>query len=177
MLICDHAIREEGSGKISLIGIFEQINAASVPVPHPALSVYAKVTDAQGEYDLSLDLVRLEDLMVIGHGEAHATVADRLVPTELLFNLAWLLFERAGEYEFRLSANGRYVASKSFRVILWDQPQVGQGGPPPHGKDRGRLEVCRPSLLDRSASTGRADDGGPDRAVVHLHAPHAPAAG
>ncbi len=134
MLICDHAIREEGSGKISLIGIFEQIHVPSLPAGHASLSVYAKVTDAQGEYDLSLDLVRLEDLMVIGHGEAHATVANRLAPMEFLFNLAWLLFERAGEYEFRLSANGRYVASKSFRVILSNQPQVGQGGaPPPHG--------------------------------------------
>jgi hypothetical protein len=133
MLICDQAIREEGSGKVSLIGIFEHINVAAVPAGHPGLSVYVKVTDAQGAYDLGLDLVRLEDLMVIGHGEVHAVVADRLVPHEFLFNLAWLLFERAGDYEFRLSANGRHLASKGFRVILLNQPQVGQGGPPPHG--------------------------------------------
>ena len=133
MLICDQAIREEGTGKVSLIGIFEHINVPALPAAHAGFSVYVKVIDAQGEYDLSLDLVRLEDLMVIGHGEVRAVVADRLVPTEFLFNLGGLLFERAGDYEFRLSANGRHLAGKNFRVILLNQPQAGQGGPPPHG--------------------------------------------
>jgi hypothetical protein len=44
MLLCDLSIREEGSGKMSLIGIFESIRARSFPCKHGALSVYVKIT-------------------------------------------------------------------------------------------------------------------------------------
>src|SRR2546428_106149 len=37
MLLCDLTIREHGSGKISLIGVFENISAARFPVVHRAL--------------------------------------------------------------------------------------------------------------------------------------------
>jgi hypothetical protein len=118
MLICDQAIREEGTGKVSLIGIFENIHGANFPMAHLGLAVYAKVTDALGEYDVSLDLVRLDDFQLLGQGKAHATVTDRLSPAEFIFHLGFLGFERPGRYEFRLSANGQHVASKTFDVIL-----------------------------------------------------------
>ena len=56
MLLCDHTIREHGTGKVSLIGIFENISAARFPVVHRALSVYAKLVDAEGEYAIRLEL-------------------------------------------------------------------------------------------------------------------------
>ena len=59
MLLCDLTIREHGTGKMSLIGIFENISAARFPVVHRALTVYAKLADAEGEYGIRLELVRL----------------------------------------------------------------------------------------------------------------------
>ena len=58
MLICDMAIREEGTGKVSLIGIFENVSATVFPARHPLLCVYCKLTDAQGDYAFRLELVR-----------------------------------------------------------------------------------------------------------------------
>jgi len=52
MLICDNAIREEGTGKVSLIGIFEQVRSDTFPFGLFSLAVYVKVTDAQGDYNL-----------------------------------------------------------------------------------------------------------------------------
>lgn len=40
MLLCDHTIREQGTGKVSLIGAFENISAAHFPLVHRAPSVY-----------------------------------------------------------------------------------------------------------------------------------------
>lgn len=65
MLLCDHIIREAGAGKVSLIGIFENISAARFPIVHRALSVYAKLGDAEGEYTIRLELMRLEDAHVV----------------------------------------------------------------------------------------------------------------
>ena len=117
MLLCDHTIREHGTGKISLIGIFENISAARFPVVHRALSVYAKLGDAEGEYAIRLDLVRLEDSHVVAQGALRATFEERMTPGELIFALENLGFERPGRYEFRLYANDRSGAGKSFTVV------------------------------------------------------------
>jgi len=117
MLLCDLTIREHGSGKISLIGVFENISAPRLPVVHRALSVYAKLTDAEGDYVIRLELIRLEDSHVVAQGTLTATFADRMSPGELIFNLENLGLERPGRYEFRLHANDRFVAGKTFTVM------------------------------------------------------------
>jgi hypothetical protein len=117
MLLCDQTIREQGTGKISLIGIFENISAARFPVVHRALSVYAKLADAEGEYAIRLELVRLDDGHVVAQGAMRAAFADRITPAELIFALENLGLERPGRYEFRLHADDRFVAGKSFTVV------------------------------------------------------------
>jgi hypothetical protein len=117
MLLCDLTIREHGTGKMSLIGIFENISAARFPVVHRALTVYAKLADAEGDYVIRLELLRLDDSHMVAQGTLRASFADRMTPGELSVNLENLGFERPGRYEFRLYADDRFVASKSFTVI------------------------------------------------------------
>ncbi len=120
MLICDVAIREEGTGKISLIGIYENIAAPQFPWAH-RMCVYGKLVECQGDYRIRLDLVRLEDMQILGQQEASATFQDRMVPAETVLLLA-VNFERPGRYEFRLYANDRWVASKAFNVLQMSPP-------------------------------------------------------
>jgi hypothetical protein len=123
MLICDHAIREERTGKISLIGIFAHIWTMTFPALHGGLAVYANLGDAQGRYRFGLELV--DDLKPIGRGEIEMEVADRMKPAELVFELPNLIFEHAGRYDFILYANGLMVGRKSFDVIKLDRPPGG----------------------------------------------------
>jgi hypothetical protein len=116
MLLCDHTIREHGTGKISLIGIFENISAPHFPVVHRALSVYAKLGDAEGEYTVRLELVRLDDGQIVTQGDLKATFADRMTAGDLIFALENLGLDRPGRYEFRLHANDRFVAGTTFVV-------------------------------------------------------------
>jgi len=122
MLLCDLTLREHGTGKMSLIGIFENISAARFPVVHRALTVYAKLGDAEGDYAIRLELLRLDDNHMVAQGTLRASFGDRMTPGELTVNLENLGFERPGRYEFRLYADDRFVASKSFTVI---QTQAG----------------------------------------------------
>jgi hypothetical protein len=117
LLLCDHTIREQGTGKVSLIGILENISAARFPVVHCSLSVHAKLGDAEGEYAIRLELVRLEDSHLVAQATLRATFADRMTPGELIFGLENLGLERSGRYEFRLHANDRFAAGKSFVVV------------------------------------------------------------
>jgi hypothetical protein len=125
MLLCDLTIREAGSGKISLIGIFESISAARFPVVHRTLSVYAKLADAEGDYTIRLELVRLDDNHVVAQGTVRAGFPDRMTPGELIMNLENIPLERPGRYEFRLHADDRWVASKTFTVVTAAAPAAG----------------------------------------------------
>jgi len=117
MLICDSTIREIGSGKVSLIGIFASISADSFPAMHHALSVYANLADADGNYRFRLTLQRRDDGALLGEGGMDAVAEDRLKPLELVFDLRGLVFERPGRYDFTLYANGRHVGTKAFEIV------------------------------------------------------------
>jgi hypothetical protein len=117
MLICDSTIREQGTGKVSLIGIFANVSAFSFPSRHPTLSVYANLADAAGKYRFKLTLHRRDDGAKLGEGGMDAEVVDRMQPAELVFELRDLWFEKPGRYDFALLANGREVGSKVFNVV------------------------------------------------------------
>lgn len=67
MLVCDQAIREMGTNKITLVGIFDRISSSVFPFEWVrGASVYARLTDAQGIYNMRIELVRLEDDQAFG---------------------------------------------------------------------------------------------------------------
>ncbi len=125
MLVCDKVITEAGTGKKSLIGIFENINAYKFPCAHHFLAVYVKLTDANGKYKFRLEMVDLEDNSVIGKGEIpeEIEINDPLVSRELIFNLAALKFKHPGKYEFRIRANDEVFGQKTFLVRQAQMPQ------------------------------------------------------
>ena len=118
MLVCDYVITEQGTHKKSLIGIFENISATRFPCTHAALSVYIKLTDANGTYHFRLELVDLQNDSVIGKGEIprEVTIQNPLLVHELVFNLKTLRFLHPGDYEFRIYANDKIFGQKTFKV-------------------------------------------------------------
>lgn len=118
MLICDYVITERGTNKKSLIGVFENIGAMTFPCTHHSLSVYIKLTEAQGQNRFRLELIDLQTDTVIGKSEMPDAIqiANPLTTHELVFNLRGLRFPHAGDYEFRIFANDRIFGQKTFIV-------------------------------------------------------------
>lgn len=53
--ICDNVILEQGTGKFSIIGVFENINAQSFPAMHPSMSIIVGFENKNpGLYDVEL---------------------------------------------------------------------------------------------------------------------------
>lgn len=117
MLVCDQTIRDELTHKVSVIGIFDKIIAPTFPVRHPMLTVYARITDAEGEYNFRLEFINLENNQKLGEGTETAEVGDRMVMHDLIFHLHGLQFESPGSYEFRLFADSQFVGHYSFQVM------------------------------------------------------------
>ncbi len=129
MLICDYVITERGTNKKSLIGVFENIGAATFPCTHFAMSVYIKLTDAQGSYRFRLELIDLQSDNLIGKSEMpeEIHVPSPLLAHELVFNLRGVRFMHAGEYEFRIFANDKIFGQKKFAVEGMKQNPPNEG--------------------------------------------------
>ncbi len=120
MLVCDTIICDQRSGRSSIINIFNYIRGSSEPVRMARLAVYARVTDAQGQYVFKLELVNLKDMQIVGSQTSPAPIGieDRMAVYELAFFLQNVIFHAVGPYEFRLYADGKFVGNHSFVVVV-----------------------------------------------------------
>lgn len=117
MLLSERVIRDAISGRISLIGIHDEISSPRFPAEMPVSYVYARLTDAHGSYALALDLVRRDDLAQGASGDIADFVADDpLKEGELVARLAEVVLPAPGSYDLRLWANGRFVHSVSLQA-------------------------------------------------------------
>jgi hypothetical protein len=122
MLVCNQAIREAGTNKVTLVGLFDRISSPGFPMGYVGgLAVYARVAEAAGHYAIRLELVRLDDEQAIGRTETEITISGRMGTHELTFEIGRIDFERSGSYEFRLFANGRFVGSAPLYVVESDE--------------------------------------------------------
>jgi len=122
MLICDQVIVEHGTGKKSLIGVFEQLNAFSFPT-QTRLAIYVKLVDASGNYDLLIRVVNLKDETKVAEIKAMANNLSQIAAAEFAINIAGIILPEAGKYEFQLYANDIYL----HRVTM--NAATIQGGP------------------------------------------------
>ncbi|PYM11129.1 MAG: hypothetical protein DMD81_27825 [Candidatus Rokuibacteriota bacterium] len=118
LLISERVIREAETGVFSLIGIFDVLTTPTLPLTVPSLVVFAKMTDAEGEYDFELEVVsRNEDETITEVTQLQRfSVSDPLGSVYVVLHLSRLTFPRAGHYDFRLWANGRFADSTAIRV-------------------------------------------------------------
>jgi hypothetical protein len=130
MLVCDHVITEMGTGKKSLIGVFENINSLAFPT-QINLGIYAKLVDADGDYDILIRLVNLKDESRVADIKADAKGIKRDAAAELMVNLAGIVLPEPGRYEFQLFANQAFLHRVTMNAVVLS------GGPPwPQPKSR-----------------------------------------
>lgn len=114
--VCDEIIRDEISKKISLIGLFSQIQAATFPMHHPSLHVYVSLTDGHGEYRGELRFVREADNSVIASMKGKVPFHNPLQTVELNFAINNLKFEGPGKYRVEFFCDDEPVGSRQFIV-------------------------------------------------------------
>ena len=116
-LVCDQVIQDAQTGKKSLIGVFHELRAQRFPAVHPALWVYANLTDARGRYEFQIRLMDVAQSSILGKGAPPPIdIEGPLQTTELSAQLRNVTLPSAGTYEFQLVANGELIATKAIRV-------------------------------------------------------------
>jgi len=118
ILLCDTIIVDERSKKKTLVGIFDVIYAKEFPAKHRPLSVYVRLTDAEGEYQFRIDYVQVKTDKLLGRGNIPPiSITDRLKTHELIMEFPPIDIPEPGEYEFRLWANDRYIGRAKFTAV------------------------------------------------------------
>ena len=124
MLLCDQVIVDERSKKKTLVGVFDVIYAKSFPAKHSSLSVYARLTDAGGQYKFRMDYVQVKTDNLLVHADIPPVdITDRLKTHELIMQFPPIDIPVRGEYELRLWANERYISRVKFTAV-----QIGKEG-------------------------------------------------
>jgi hypothetical protein len=117
ILLCEKIIEEAGTSKKSLIGIFLGIKAPSVPVGM-SMGIYARMTDAEGQYRFRIDLVHLpSDDRVASVVFPPFTSHGRLETTEIVVHVPKIDFPRFGKYEFQLYCDDVFIGHTSLDVV------------------------------------------------------------
>ncbi len=121
-VLCDLAARDPSSGKWNLIGVFNQLGAARFPTQRP-LSVYLKLSDAQGNYRLEIRFVQVSTGSQLAVASSNLQIKDRLASQDIAVSFPRIPIPTAGKYEFQVWANGMHLGAGAFTA--------GQIGPPP----------------------------------------------
>lgn len=116
-ILCDLAARDPASGKWNLIGIFNQVNASRFPTQRP-LSVYLKLSDAEGRYKLEIRYIQVSSGKQLAVASADVNISDRLATQDLGVAFPKVPIPDGGKYEFQVWSNERYLGAGGFTASL-----------------------------------------------------------
>ncbi len=108
-LVCDQTAENKSSGKKVIVGPFDIILVSEFPTAYSPTTLYAKLTNCEGDYDFDVRFARVgaEDTLLGAKGTL--TAEDRLRFCELVIECPPLPLPEAGEYEFTLWMNGCFI--------------------------------------------------------------------
>lgn len=119
-LVCDLAFFGD-AGKLSIIGIFKNINGKALPLQHPQMFVVSSILiKGSGNYKKVIKLVRTRDgaeiisplefnLAVKGESEAEFGVLGQLTN---------LKFDEAGLYEIQIFVNSELIKKLPLTITV-----------------------------------------------------------
>jgi len=127
-LIADTVLQDRLTGKWSIIGVFDRVMAPQFPVVHPTVSLYLRLSDAQGRYKLRVEFRDVSDRRVGLFEGIEVDVKDPAQAIEVGLPTHMLPLEKPGKYQFQLYINDEFAASADLSVV---QIQVQKQPPPP----------------------------------------------
>ena len=119
--LCDAAT--DNRGKLNILGTFDQIYAAKMPVVHPSCAIALRMrfnTMEEGSHKVNIQLVDPDGHPVFQpmEGEVQPLMAPDVdsVAVNLILNFQHVKFEAYADYQINLAVDGQSVTSLPLRV-------------------------------------------------------------
>lgn len=115
-VVCDAAVQDGETGKITLVGIFDRIAARQFPVTREPFAIYFRLTGLNGQYELRVRILGpdLQTVLADVGFERAIYVTDPLATTDAILNVAGLDLPVPGRYTVRLDYNAILADEISF---------------------------------------------------------------
>lgn len=105
--VCENAIVEQGTGNLSIIGIFENINATSFPATHPTMSIVIGFENNNpGIYDV--ELVFLDEKGEIFKAPSKINIGTNL-KGNFVYKIAMYTIPREATQKIKLNYEGNTI--------------------------------------------------------------------
>lgn len=119
--LCDD-VREEKTGKFSLMGLFDRLIVSDFRAPLPSFFLFAQVgCDAEGEHELVVELKPVDGAAVLRAELKHNVVARSritgLYHANINLRLEHVVVAGAGNYEFALRSDGAEIGWLPVEVV------------------------------------------------------------
>lgn len=127
--LCDAAT--DNQGKLNILGTFDQIFAAKMPVVHPACAIAIRLRFdkmEEGVHRVNLQLVNPDGIPVFRpmEGEVNPRMAEDVgsVAVNLILNFQHIKFEEYADYQINLAIDEVGMAVLPLRVREMPRPHV-----------------------------------------------------
>ena len=124
VLVCDIAVTDPSTGKQNLIGIFDRIFVGNFPTKRQ-LSVYIKLTDAEGYYEVDVRFVQVGTGKILAGAKGNLSAKDRLKSTDVHIEFPPLPIPEEGRYEFQIWTNSAFLGNAFIDAL---QRKAGKEG-------------------------------------------------
>ena len=121
--LCDAASVDNG-GKLSLLGAFDTISAASMPVVYPSFTIALRIRFdgiERGEHKVAFNFVDIDGKHILPPASGVINVnfhnEQRSGSANYIINVQMVKLEKYGEYSIDLAINGRKESSLPLFVI------------------------------------------------------------
>ncbi len=115
-LVCDMVIEDKVTNKKTIVGAFTDIYSDQFPCTHHGMGLYFCLTDADGNYELTLRLANSDSGDFLAEAVLSVSITDRLSINDFGVNIPQTVFQKPGRYEFQLYANKEFLGRKEFRL-------------------------------------------------------------
>jgi hypothetical protein len=131
ILLCDQTIVEAVTGKVSVIGIFNNWTISQFPAQIRPFVAFLQLTNGIGKYAISVDVRDLEAEQII----AQARIAEIIFPNRqatinLMIPVPPLILHHAGSYDFVVLADGQEIDRQRFQVTQLPGGSADAANPP-----------------------------------------------
>jgi hypothetical protein len=108
-VLCDAAIRDPGTGKTTLVGVFDRIQTPGFPTSHGPFAIYFRLSGLNGHYQLRVEILGpdLDTVVAAVDFPDRLVIDDPLSAVDAVVNLGELKLPRSGRYSVRLLYNGQ----------------------------------------------------------------------
>jgi hypothetical protein len=127
--LCDAAT--DNQGKLNILGTFDQIYAAKMPVVHPACAIAMRLRFdkmEEGIHRVNLQLVNPDGIPVFRpmEGEVNPRMAEDVesMAVNLILNFQHIKFDAYADYQITLAIDDVGIAVLPLRVREMPRPQV-----------------------------------------------------